>query len=768
MSKSFTKIDLNENDIRELLSYIPAPQKGTNSREFWLKVISSTCAALNGNEAAALSLLKEWSPEWEKNAYEAAVRSFGGKYKSTAATLVFLAKENGYDASAKAKERAARERTAAAAQKPAKKPAKTASAKKDTPPPRNEKTDTAAVRVDLGKCSICESPRKPDTVKPCKLIDCLRAIKTGKWRNEVAAVRAGTREKSTLPQVCAYGVFNDRRKDENLFTRSGFIVLDFDGKDNPGTDFSKLRSRLAKLPFTLAVFTSPSGNGLKALVRVPDGANDDAAIHAAAEILAPLGGKLDAGSEARKHFIVSHDPAAFISETPLDEIPPLDAWEHLPPAALAVIFAETVENFFFSGKEDYFFNDAGTIKSLSVAAAAQEFEVRHGASRKAARLALYAVRKTRYVHRVFPALTCHAAGLCTFDKKPALVLSSPEIIAADEGQFPTVQKLIDTVFNDTETQARFLAWLQHARRAFLRCAESNGAHVSPVPLLMLLGTAGAGKDLIFQTLIRPALGDRQHAPADTFPQEKQWLGGIIGAECVLASEMPNLTQQERSRFAQTIKQIVGGSGYNAESKGKDGFTFRGQHFITLLANIDDGGNCAASCPDTNGDFREKTVALALRNSDAVKATFSGANARENAAAIRRELPAFLYWLETYFDAPEEWKDERFGVKGYFSPAAERALFEVSIDFDVLAKIEEIAETDSGGEVVEKPLAPAALGKIIGERFFERPLPPRVLGVILKRLSKNHPETLKWNGSEKHSRYTVCRRKSPEPTAKLNF
>ena len=108
------------------------------------------------------------------------------------------------------------------------------------------------------------------------------------------------------------------------------------------------------------------------------------------------------------------------------------------------------------------------------------------------------------------------------------------------------------------------------------------------------------------------------------------------------------------------------------------------------------------------------------------------------------------------------------MKGYFSPAAERALFEVSIDFDVLAKIEEIAETDKGGEVVEKPLAPAALGKIIAERFFERPLPPRVLGVILKRLSKNHPETLKWNGSEKHSRYTVCRRKTAENAEKLNF
>lgn len=617
----------------------------------------------------------------------------------------------------------------------------------------------------LGKCSIAESCDKPETLKETDLLACLHAIKAGKWQREVDAVRAGTRDKSTLPQVCAFGVYSARRADDNLTPRSGFLVLDYNGKDNPRTDFCALRSRLAKLPFVLAVFRSPRGNGLKALVRIPETVSDTEAFSAAVAVLAPLGGKINAGRETRKHFIVSHDAEAFINETPLEDILPLAPWEQLSPAALAVIFAETVECFYFSGTEDYFFNDAGTIKKLSVAAAVQEFEVRHGASRKAARLALYAVRKSRYVHRVFPALACHNAGLHVFDKKPALVLSAPEILNAEKGAFPTIKKLLETVFaNEWEQLARFLAWLQHARRAFLQACESNGAKISPVPLLMILGTAGAGKDLLFQTLIRPALGDRQHAPADTFPREKQWLGGIIGAECVLASEMRDLNTQERSQFKATIKQIIGGSGYSAESKGKDAFSFKGQHFIILLANIDDGGNCAAACPAIDEDFRDKFLAITATNAEAVKAAFDGLHAAENAAAIRRELPAFLYWLEANFKTPADWRDERFGVAGYCAPKAETALFEVSRESEIFAFIKELVLDEKGDEeITNKPLTAVKLAGIIETRFYKK-YATSTFGKALRKLAKDFPQWVAFNGSNSSPVYRLKNGEAAAQTA----
>lgn len=741
ITKSATD-NLTAADVREMLRHIPAPVKGTNSRDDWIKISAAVCSALRGDEQAARAVLEAWSPSWEKNAYENAFKSFGGKYKCTAGTLIYLAKKHGFDARAYFRDKS--RASAASAARETDEPAG------GTPPA------VVSVPVRIGECSLAEAVRKPDALQTVKLVDVLRDVKAGKWRAAVAAVRAGKLEKSTLPQCCAFGVYNRRRADENLISRSGFLALDYDGKDNGDMDFSRLKYRLSRLPFILAVFTSPSGKGLKAVVRVPDGATDAAAFAAACAVLAPLGGKIDAQSAARKHFIVSDDSAAFVSAVPADEIPPLAPWEQLSPAALAVIFAETVERFFFAGKDDYFFAHGAEILPLSAAAAKQEFEYRHAATPKAARAALYAVRQIRAVKKVFPALTCRQRGMSELDGAKILVLNSPRVIEADEGTFPTIRKLLEIALSAGDLW-RFLAWFQHARRAFLRAVESNGTNITPVPVLMLLGTAGAGKDLIFQTLINPALGNRVPAPADTFPQPRPWLGKAIGAECILGSEIPNLNRKERENYKSALKKLIAGSGYDAEKKGEDGFSFHGQHFIVLLANIDDGGNCAASLPAIDEDFRDKFLALALCNSAAVKDAFDGENAQKNAAKIIRELPAFLYWLETCFDFPSEWRDKRFGVKNYVSPAAQTAIFEVSTDFDVLAKLEEIAEKDRDAVIVNTPKSAAAIARIIAEKFFEKPLPPRVIGTILRKLAKSHPDVIRWNESKSSPRYTLFRR-----------
>lgn len=753
---------LTRDEVKTILSHIPRP-----NRENWIKLTSATVATLG--ESDALAVMTECFPDEKPHETAAVIKSLHGSPRCSTATLVALAKQNGFDASAFYKDRAAR--AAAASQAPkATSGASTDTAKEHTAPaPRKGKTNVPAANVPaaafaplapvkLGECSICASVRKPESVKAVKLAAVLSAIKSGKWRAEVAAVRAGTREKSTLPQCAAFGVYSERRADENLATRSGFIVLDYDKKENPKTDFAKLKSRLAKLSFVFAAFTSPSGNGLKAIIRIPDSATDEAAINAACEILAPLGGVIDTQAAARKHFIISDDSEAFISALSLDKIPPLPAsFEALTPDEIAVLFAEISERFFFAGKESYFFDerDGLPFKELSKSDATEEFMEFYKTDRKTARRALFAVRKTRHVSRVFPALNCRTRGIHEMNRERVLVLSSPHAIDADEGAFPKIRRMLEIVFKgENEQLARFLAWLQHARRAFLHAVESGGAILTPAPVLMLLGLAGAGKDLLFQTLIRPSLGDRNHAPADTFPQEKQWLGGVLCAECILGSEMKNLTQEERSRYKATLKQIVSGSGFNAEFKGKDGFNFRGQYFITLLANIDEGGNCAASLPAIDEDFRDKFLALALTNSDGVKAAFDFAHKQANEEAIRYELPAFLYWLETYFEIPTEWKDERFGVKNYVAPAAARAMFEVSREFDVLSKIEEILKNDVGGDIVGKPHAPAALAKLIAEKFFERPLPPRIIGLYLRRLARERPEIIRWNGSESRPTYSL--------------
>ena len=73
--------------------------------------------------------------------------------------------------------------------------------------------------------------------------------------------------KLNLPSICFSGKFGVDRKDEQLVQHSGFLVLDFD-------DISDLRDKQTEIiqkDFVYACWVSPSGNGLKALVKIADG-----------------------------------------------------------------------------------------------------------------------------------------------------------------------------------------------------------------------------------------------------------------------------------------------------------------------------------------------------------------------------------------------------------------------------------------------------------------------------------------------------------------
>jgi len=79
----------------------------------------------------------------------------------------------------------------------------------------------------------------------------------------VSEIRGGDKDKKLeLPVVCFSGEFSSRN-DEALFEHSGFIVLDFDHVDVDATKVS-----LATDDFVYSCWTSPSGNGVKALVQI--------------------------------------------------------------------------------------------------------------------------------------------------------------------------------------------------------------------------------------------------------------------------------------------------------------------------------------------------------------------------------------------------------------------------------------------------------------------------------------------------------------------
>ncbi|MEI8047011.1 MAG: VapE domain-containing protein [Bacteroidota bacterium] len=104
--------------------------------------------------------------------------------------------------------------------------------------------------------------------------DILTDIKTGKYRGPVTYIRKCLQEqkldsyekaKKGLLAFTPSGQFEGGRNQDTLKKYSGIIVLDFD-KLNP-EQLKKCRESVMDDSFTLAVFISPSGNGLKVFVQ---------------------------------------------------------------------------------------------------------------------------------------------------------------------------------------------------------------------------------------------------------------------------------------------------------------------------------------------------------------------------------------------------------------------------------------------------------------------------------------------------------------------
>ena len=91
-----------------------------------------------------------------------------------------------------------------------------------------------------------------------ELIKKIRSEKNKKIRQEL---------KQHLPAVCFSGVFT-KRTDSSISEHSGIICLDFDGYEKR-KDMLQDKEKFTKNKYVYSVFISPSGKGLKVLVKIP-------------------------------------------------------------------------------------------------------------------------------------------------------------------------------------------------------------------------------------------------------------------------------------------------------------------------------------------------------------------------------------------------------------------------------------------------------------------------------------------------------------------
>ena len=101
----------------------------------------------------------------------------------------------------------------------------------------------------------------------------LKRIREGASKDLVKKIRAEKNKenrnllKQKLPAICFSGKFN-KRNDKSLQEHSGLVCLDFDGY-KANKDLLQDKEKLTKNKYIYSVFISPSGKGLKALVKIP-------------------------------------------------------------------------------------------------------------------------------------------------------------------------------------------------------------------------------------------------------------------------------------------------------------------------------------------------------------------------------------------------------------------------------------------------------------------------------------------------------------------
>lgn len=106
---------------------------------------------------------------------------------------------------------------------------------------------------------------------PYSVKQILDLIKNEKFKSEISLIQNETEKikrdelKKRLPAVTISGLFNESRRKENIINHSGLIQIDLDNLEN----ISLIKNSLIKDDYSFAVFESPSGKGLKVLVKIP-------------------------------------------------------------------------------------------------------------------------------------------------------------------------------------------------------------------------------------------------------------------------------------------------------------------------------------------------------------------------------------------------------------------------------------------------------------------------------------------------------------------
>ncbi|WP_128545109.1 BT4734/BF3469 family protein [Larkinella soli] len=190
-------------------------------------------------------------------------------------------------------------------------------------------------KYPMAPVTVLQNIFKPDEVEYTFLFDVLKRIQSGASRPMVEQIRKATdpdtqqKLKMKLPCILFSGQFI-KRANEAITHHNGYIILDFDDLPDPAA----FRDTLSDVPFVYAAFISPSGTGVKCLVKIPGNKTAHRGhFQALSRYFADMGYKVDpSGKDVARICFESWDPDLYINPE-CDEFTGYEVPDETPPQA---------------------------------------------------------------------------------------------------------------------------------------------------------------------------------------------------------------------------------------------------------------------------------------------------------------------------------------------------------------------------------------------------------------------------------------------------
>lgn len=230
-----------------------------------------------------------------------------------------------------------------------------------------------------------------------------------------------------------------------------------------------------------------------------------------------------------------------------------------------------------------------------------------------------------------------------------LVTSSPQLIEPKAGQWPHLEKLLETLLPSKVARDVLYSWCKTQYKAITTKTHSQ------CPILIFAGDTADGKTLLLK-LLTTLRGGREINPIKAWSGEgPAWSDHLLGCECLNIDDSVALKNyQSRQNLATKIKEVIFASTVTIDKRNNTSFTVDPRPVWGVAMAVNANSDSIKTVPALDGnDMRDKAIVLRTHRAEVLYRDQGDSAADKRWKAYVDELPHFLDYLLNDWKKPEK-------------------------------------------------------------------------------------------------------------------